>query len=93
MMIDHENVRRKSSLPNLTKIEDYSKLIEPTDNDEAMRASKRRGHKSSLSMVDAIHAQKVSTGHIGDLKPEFDADNYKFGENGEADFIKAMFRK
>jgi hypothetical protein len=47
---------------------------------EVSQSAKKRGHKSSLSMVDNIHAQKVSTGNIGELKQEFDPENYKFGD-------------
>jgi hypothetical protein len=55
---------------------------------EAPQSAKKRGHKSSLSMVDNIHAQKVSTGNIGELKQEFDLENYKFGIDDNGDYSR-----
>jgi hypothetical protein len=55
---------------------------------EASQSAKKRGHKSSLSMVDNIHAQKVSTGNIGELKQELDLENYKFGLNDIGDYSR-----
>lgn len=74
----HESVntatfKRKSSVPMVDTEEDYSKLIDTsnnavTANETLPMDSNKRRHKSSLSMIDDMHAQKLSKTDFDQLK-------------------------